>query len=56
VQDVSGVYPAPAGTARVSFGIPVDAAPGTWQIEADDLTSGLRLRTSFTVKARTVKP
>lgn len=41
-QDVTGVYRAPGGVARIPFGIPLDAEPGMWSVETQDLTSGLR--------------
>lgn len=51
-HDVSGFYPAGAGVARVPFGIPLEAEPGAWVIEARDLTSGQSLRLNLAVVAR----
>lgn len=51
-QDVSGIYPVRNGVARIPFGIPLGAGPGTWTIAATDLTSGLTAKVAIAVEGR----
>ena len=51
-QDVSGWFPARSGTVRIPVGIGVGAKPGTWTIQARDITSGLIGKLTVPVVAR----
>ncbi|MBM3500980.1 MAG: hypothetical protein FJX74_20175 [Armatimonadetes bacterium] len=50
-QDVSGCYPVSDGVVRIPFGVPMDAAPGRWEVEVKDLASGLEALAPVTVTA-----
>ena len=50
--DASGLFPVRDGLARIPLGINLNAKPGTWTVEARDVTSGLCGRLELPVVAR----